>query len=118
MSRATESRLTDQQVADKLHAEKIRAKAQMQLQKDMCETFATEHGKRVLTWLKDQCCYQISEITANPATGEINEKATLYNAIRRTLYMRLRKFLHRDILSQVEIGGLGGDDDSQEDILT
>lgn len=117
MTRASDARLTEEQLLQKQKDEKAKILEQKKLQKAFCECFATDSGKVVLKWIMNQCCYQISEVVANPATGEINEKASLYNTIRRTIYIRIRKFLHRDILAQVEIGSEGGDG-SGEELLT
>lgn len=119
MTIATDKRLTELQLKAKLNAEEIKEKEKARLTRAFRECFASESGMIVLKWIMTQCCYQISEVSANPQTGEINEKASLYNAIRRTLYLRIRKFLHRDILSQVEMdsseGGLVG---SADELLT
>jgi hypothetical protein len=118
MTIATDKRLTELQLKAKLNAEEIKEKEKARLTRAFRECFASESGMIVLKWIMTQCCYQISEVSANPATGEINEKASLYNAIRRTLYIRIRKFLHRDILTQVEMDSEGGLVGSAEDLLT
>ena len=116
MTIASEKRLTEIERKKLEEEKKVQEREKARLKKAFCECFATESGKTVLKWIMEQCAYQTSEIVVNPQTGEINEKAALYNAIRRTLYTRIRKFLHRDILAQVEIGLEGAD--GSEDLLT
>lgn len=101
MTRATDARLSDSKIAAKQLEEKQKLLEQEKIKRAFCECFATESGKTVLAWLMDQCSYQRPLIVANPATGE-SLNTTLYAEGRRTLYLRIRKFLHRDILAQVE----------------
>lgn len=116
MTRATDARLTEEQLKAKLLAEKQKEAEGKKLKKAFCECFATESGKTVLKWLMDQCSYQRPIIAANPQTGE-SLNTTLYTEGRRTLYLRIRKLLHRDILTQTELGWSEGANDSEE-ILT
>jgi hypothetical protein len=113
MTRATDARMTEAEVKAREISEKQKAAEGKKLQKAFCECFATESGKIVLKWLMDQCSYQRPLIVANPQTGE-SLNTTLYAEGRRTLYLRMRKFLHRDILAQVELGGSEGGDGSEE----
>lgn len=117
MTRATDARLTEAQIKAKEIAEKQKEAESKKLQKAFCECFATESGKVVLKWLMDQCSYQRPLIAVNPQTGE-SLNTTLYAEGRRTLYLRVRKFLHRDILSQIEVDGLEGGLVDSEDLLT
>jgi hypothetical protein len=116
MTRASDARLTDSQILERQKAEKEKQLKEKKLAKAFCECFATEAGKSVLEWLMEQCNYQRPLIVANPTTGE-SLNTTLYAEGRRTLYLRIRKFLHRDILSQVEQDSLEGGDGSG-DLLT
>lgn len=117
MTRATDARMTEAEVKARAIAEKQKEAEGKKLQKAFCECFATESGKVVLKWLCDQCSYQRPLIVANPATGE-SLNTTLYAEGRRTLYLRMRKMLHRDILAQVEVDSEGGLVGSADELLT
>lgn len=113
MTRASDARLTPEQIAKIKQDEKQKEAEQKKLKRAVCECFATESGKITLAWLMDQCSFQRPLLTVNPQTGE-TLNTTLYAEGRRTLYLRLRKLLHRDILIQVEQDRLEGADDSEE----
>lgn len=114
-TRASQQRLSPQTVEQQKENERIKLREQALLKQAFCETFATEHGKKVLKWMMEQCSYQRPIIVADPHTGE-SLNTTLYAEGRRTLYLRIRNYLHRDILSQVETGLEGAD--GSEDLLT
>lgn len=117
MTIANDKRRTEEQIAAAQVEEKRKLLEQKKIQKAFCECFATESGKTVLRWMMDQCNYQRPLIAANPQTGE-SLNTTLYAEGRRTLYLRIRKFLHRDILDQVEIERGSEGADGSEDLLT
>ncbi len=64
-------------------------------------TFNTAHGKIVLAWLMKECGYN-QPILGADAHGDIDEKRTVYGAMRLNLYLKLRKFLTFNILKEVE----------------
>jgi len=109
MTRATEARVTDAARKRKEEDERIKAREEARLRRAFCETFATESGQKVLQWIMDSCSYQRPLLAVNPHTGEALN-TSLYAEGRRTLYLRIRGFLRRDILDQVERGQEGTDE--------
>jgi hypothetical protein len=76
---------------------------QAMLREDFGRTFQTEHGKRVLAYIADRCGWGKPPLAAN-SQGIIDEKITTHNAMELSLYMHIRKFIHIDVLQQVEYG--------------
>jgi len=74
-------------------------------------TFSSPEGKMVLRDIMQNCCYQTSEVVINKQTGEICEKSTLYNTMRRTLYLGIRNYVNSETLAAVENQGLEIDED-------
>lgn len=70
------------------------------LQGAMRRTFSTDDGKIVLKWIYDQCGANQSILGA--MGGAIDEKATLYQAMRLNLWISIRKLLSFNILKEVE----------------
>jgi len=63
--------------------------------------FATEEGKQVLRHLKNVCGFDVSSVVLNP-DNEVQDRGTLFNEARRTVYLDLRKLIKPDILKDVE----------------
>lgn len=91
--------------------EKIKEKTRQQneahereqlLRRDMIATFRTAHGIRVLTWLMKECNFGDAILGANPVSGDLDEKRTMYQAMRLNLYIKIRKMLPFNILKEVE----------------
>ncbi len=110
MTYAADSRLTqDQKDAKQLEAEK-KARAAALLKKDINETFAPGHGRRVLRWLMDECGYQRPSTSVDPNSTKILSENMLYNEARRNLYLKLRQLVDQEILIPVENKGLEQDE--------
>lgn len=102
--------MTDRTLPPSIRAEKkaeteAERKAAQQEQQDrikraMQATFNTPDGLIVLNWLKDECMFG-KPILGALANG-IDEKATLYQAMRLNLYLKVRSFLTFEILKEVE----------------
>lgn len=75
---------------------------EQQLRRDLAMTFKTAHGLRVLKFLMNECGFGSPILGANPASGEIDEKRTVYAAMRLNLYIKIRKLLPFSILKEVE----------------
>lgn len=71
------------------------------LQQAMNMTFNTPHGLVVLNWLRKECGH--NEPILSAVQGNIDEKATLYQAMRLNLYLKLRKMLNKEIIMEVEL---------------
>lgn len=92
--------------ADEEAKEKIKLQAKQNEERDrlvraMRMTFKTPHGMIVLDWLMKECGYN-QPILGADAHGDIDEKRTVYGAMRLNLYLKLRKFLTFNILKEVE----------------
>ncbi len=66
----------------------------------MRATFNTPDGLIVLNWLKDECNFGKPILGA--MSNGIDEKATLYQAMRLNLYLKVRSYLTFEILKEVE----------------
>ena len=66
----------------------------------MRATFASPDGLVVLNWLRKECGF--GEAILGATNGAIDERATLYQAMRLNLYIRIRKMLTFEILKEVE----------------
>lgn len=103
MTHASDARQTEDVLDARQKAEAARKAEVAKLRMDFDETFGSEAGKRVLRFIMDKCGYQVSSIVADPKTGDIYEKPTIYNEARRNLYVySIRSFLRREILMAVE----------------
>lgn len=70
------------------------------LKRAMRAVFESPDGLVVLNWLKKEC--QFGEPILGAMSGTIDEKATLYQAMRLNLYLKIRKMLTFNILKEVE----------------
>lgn len=70
------------------------------LTRAMRATFNTPDGLIVLNWLKEECMFGKPILGA--MAGGIDEKATLYQAMRLNLYLKVRSMLTFEILKEVE----------------
>jgi len=102
MLKAVEARLNDDEKNAKIAADKLRRKSEAALRRDLNETFATPAGRRALYWFMRNSGYQKYDTVADPASGEIMTKSSLYNMARRNFYLNLRVFLKKEILKDVE----------------
>lgn len=62
----------------------------------------TPDGKIFFRWLKNECGFGEAILGINPVNGEIDEKRTLYQAMRLNLYTKVRKYLPVKTLMEVE----------------
>lgn len=97
MSRLKKSENTSQ---EKKQAELIR------LKKDFIEVFSSDAGVRVGRALMNWCGFHSVSVVADPTTGEINDRSTLYNEARRNLYLEMRSFLNREIIKAIEVDSI------------
>lgn len=63
---------------------------------------ATADGKIFLRWMKHECGFGESILGVNPVNGELDEKRTIYAAMRLNLYTKVRKYLPLKQLIEVE----------------
>lgn len=78
------------------------AEEQEALRSAMRRTFSTPDGRVVLKWIMRECQANAPILGANLANGTIDEKATLYQAMRLNLWLKIRRLLSFDILKEVE----------------
>jgi len=64
--------------------------------------FSSPDGVRALRIIMEMCGYDKSDFAADPTTGEIQERGTLYNLARRTIYVELRRQIKPETLMKVE----------------
>lgn len=89
--------IRDQEDAER----KAKATAELdRVKQAMNEVFNSPSGIIVLQWLAKECGH--NEPILGALQGGIDEKATLYQAMRLNLYLKLRKFLPFNILKEVE----------------
>lgn len=62
----------------------------------------TADGQFFFRWLMKECGFAEPILGINPANGEIDEKRTLYQAMRLNLYVKVRKYLTLKTLMEVE----------------
>lgn len=71
------------------------------LKRAMNITFNSHDGMIVLQWLRKECGHNEPILAA--VGGQIDEKATLYQAMRLNLYLKMRKMLNKEIIMEVEL---------------
>jgi len=76
---------------------------QAMMREDFGRTFQTEHGKRVLAWIAERCGWARPPLAANQQ-GIIDQQITTHNAMELSFYLAIRKFIHIEVLQQVEYG--------------
>lgn len=94
------SERADIRVAQEKELEAAKLQRETRLRNAMAITFNTPDGLIVLEWLKKEC--QFGEPILGAMQGAIDEKATLYQAMRLNLYLKVRSFLPFEILKEVE----------------
>ncbi len=102
MTKAADDRLSDASRAAREKAKEAQSKKQLRLIRCMNTVFSTEEGLVVLRHLVEICGYDKSDAVASTQTGEILDRATFYNVVRRGLYTELRKLIKTDILRRAE----------------
>lgn len=71
--------------------------------KQAFETIAeTEEGRVVLKYLMQVCQYQVSTLSMDPQSQEINPLALVHNEARRRLYLHIRAFIPVAIRRKIE----------------
>lgn len=73
------------------------------LKQDFGRVFATEEGKRVLSWLCNRCGFGRVILSATP-DGKIDQTATTFAAMELNLYLEIRRHVPIEILKPVEFG--------------
>ena len=71
------------------------------------EAFAKEQNNpdfvRVLKHLEKVCGFSMPDTVVNGQTGEVNLASTAVNAAMRGVYLKLRKYMPKELISKVEI---------------
>lgn len=62
----------------------------------------TDDGTVFLRWLMSECGWGVPPIIANPTTGEVNERSTLYQTFRQSLWWKVRKLIPINRINEVE----------------
>lgn len=61
----------------------------------------TDEGREFFNWFNEECGFDAYN-TPHNNNGELDHSKIIFNEARRTLYLQLRSFIHRDILSELE----------------
>lgn len=101
-TKAADDRLSDASRQAREKSKEAQQKKTLRLIRCMNTVFGTEEGLVVLRHLVEICGYEKSDIVGNIQSGEILDRSTFYNAVRRGLYVELRKFIKTDILKKAE----------------
>lgn len=102
MTKAADNRLSEAARALKEKAKAQREKKMLRLIRCANTVFATEEGLVVLRHLVEICGYDKTDVVGDPQSGDVLDRATFYNVVRRGLYVELRKLIKPDILKRVE----------------
>ena len=73
------------------------------LREDFGKTFNTDHGMRVLAWLKDRSDFGKVILSATPEKG-IDPMLTTYKAMELNQYLAIREYIPIEVLQKVEYG--------------
>ncbi len=87
---------------DRMKRKEIQTEDFNKLRKSFSEVFAGEAGENALKHIKNMCGYDKSSIVIDTRSGEINDRATLFNEARRVVYLEIRRFVDSEILKKVE----------------
>jgi hypothetical protein len=86
----------------KAELEKLAEARLSELRHDFTLTFETEHGKRVLQWLRDRCGHNKIILSANRQNGGIDTMMTTFAAMELNLYLEMRNYIPNKILQELE----------------
>lgn len=84
------------------HAKEEKEKAIEALKRSFNAVASTPDGIAVLRYIMKDCGFFKTSTVMNPATFEINTIGTVWNEARRDVYRRLRGFIDKDKLIQIE----------------
>ena len=63
----------------------------------------TPDGQFFFRWLKGECGFGEPILAINPVNGDIDERRTLYAAMRLNLYLKVRKYFQLISLNEIEV---------------
>ena len=104
-TKATDARLNDVEKFARDAKDKLRHKEDSQLKRDLNDVFSSPAGRRVLCWIINLCGFHKADTVADPTSGEIMIRSTIYNQARRNLYLAIRIHIKKQILIDVEHRG-------------
>mgnify|MGYP001570670457 FL=1 len=90
----------EKKLIERKEIEEAKKKAEDKLRGHLVRTFKTPDGIETLRYLKDQCGFGVPVLGAT-ASG-LDEKVTMYQAMRLNLYLELRRHLPFSILKEAE----------------
>lgn len=64
------------------------------------KVFSSEEGRVLFKWLYSRCGFDMP--SAVVTTSGLNINDVVYNESRRNLYLDLRDYIHKDLLSELE----------------
>lgn len=86
----------------KVEAEERKKEAESRLRGAVARLSQTDDGVIFLQWLKAECGWGVPPIVANPSTGEVNERSSLYQAFRQSLWWKVRRLIPINRINEVE----------------
>lgn len=63
----------------------------------------TEDGVLFFRWLKNQCHFERSTISGDPATYEVNKLGSIAQEFQRTIYLKVRRAFSRAAKIKIEL---------------
>ncbi len=72
------------------------------LKRDFEIAVATPEGLNVFKYIFDLSGYSKVLIVGNPTTGDIHDRGTLYNNVRRSIWLEIRQLIPTRILKKIE----------------
>lgn len=105
MTRAADARLTPEAKKEREDA-RIAAKAKrLKLMRCANSIFNSEEGTFVLRYLAETCGQRKTSIVGDPRSGDILDRGTFYNEVRRGLYLEITNLLKPEIVMRAEFSG-------------
>ena len=98
--------LVEERAKKKKVQDDARAKRDKELRNAFIIVCTKAEGILVMRHLMQTCGYEKSDTTMDPATGEINPLASIYNQSRRNVYVELRRLIPVKFRTKIEHGSV------------
>jgi len=95
------SKREEKRVQDEKNAKDFNELKTSLMREDFGRTFQTEHGLRVLAWIRERCGHNLPPLAVDK-DGNISEKFTTHNAMELSFYLAVRKYIPVETLKRVE----------------
>ncbi len=98
--------LEDKVKSKRLEQKDLAAKRLKLLKRDLEVAAASPEGLNLMRWIFNMTGYSKILITGNTQTGDIQDRGTLYNNARRSIWLEIRQLLPKRILKKIEYENL------------